>query len=319
MAVSDPSNPLNADSAADRALADYLDSLLHDGTDYANASLDMFGGDEPREPHSSAKVTPLPTAKRPPRLVEALKNLPEARPFAEPVRSLPLRMPPLAAPVETPSVETVPVAEAPVIETRVIETRVIEAPIEVVVEAVAAEVLPADDLSVGDTADAVQQARLAWAPNGRPQWAQQPFECLLFTSGGLTLAVPLVELGSIYPLEKDDLTEIFGQIDWFLGLIRTAYGNVRVIDTAQVVMPERYVATMADGYQYVVTLNNSDWGLGVDAVAGTTLLDPDAVRWRGQRSKRPWLAGTVIEKMCALLDPAQLSVMFNQMDRKRRK
>ena len=82
-------------------------------------------------------------------------------------------------------------------------------------------------------------------------------------------------------------------------------------------MPERYQATMAEGYRYVVTLHNSDWGLCVDAVAGTAVLDPDAVRWRSERSKRPWLAGTVIEKMCALLDPAQLCVMFNQFDHNR--
>jgi purine-binding chemotaxis protein CheW len=158
---------------------------------------------------------------------------------------------------------------------------------------------------------------LAWI-DGRPRWAQRPFECLLFKAGGLALAVPLVELGSIYPLERDNLTEIFGQVEWFLGLIRTARGNVRVVDSARVVMPERYQAGMPDNYQFVITLNNSDWGLGADALAGTTLLDPESVRWRSERSKRPWLAGTVVEKMCALLDPAQLNAMFNQLDRKRR-
>ena len=37
---------------------------------------------------------------------------------------------------------------------------------------------------------------------GRPEWAQGPFECLLFDVAGLTLAVPLVCLGSIYPLAR---------------------------------------------------------------------------------------------------------------------
>src|SRR5690349_2280634 len=32
----------------------------------------------------------------------------------------------------------------------------------------------------------------------RPAWAAEPFECLLFDVAGLTLAVPLVCLGSIY-------------------------------------------------------------------------------------------------------------------------
>jgi purine-binding chemotaxis protein CheW len=295
MAASD-SSP----TAAERALVDYLDGLLHDDADFAAASADVFSAGYPAP---AAKVTPLPT-RRPPRLVEALKNLPEARPFAEPVRTLP--------PVVAPTLAPAP-AEGPT------PTEVVEAfaatpgtPVAEPIERRLPVVEPAVDVTAEDAADA-----LAWI-NGRPQWAQRPFECLLFSAGGLTLAVPLVELGSIYPLERDDITEIFGQVDWFLGLIRTAYGNVRVVDCARVVMPERYRADMPEHYRYVITLNNSDWGLGVDALAGTAVLDPDSVRWRGERSKRPWLAGTVVEKMCALIDPAQLSAMFNQLDRKRR-
>ncbi len=40
--------------------------------------------------------------------------------------------------------------------------------------------------------------------DGRPAWAAEPFECLLFDVAGLTLAVPLVCLGSIYPLENQE-------------------------------------------------------------------------------------------------------------------
>jgi purine-binding chemotaxis protein CheW len=158
----------------------------------------------------------------------------------------------------------------------------------------------------------------AWPDNGRPQWAQQPFECLLFKVGGLALAVPLVELGAIYPLETDLLTSIFGQADWFMGLLPVKDYNVRTVDSARVVMPERYREEMRAGYRYVITLNGTDWGLAVDQVANAVLLDPEQVRWRGQRSQRPWLAGTVVAHMCALLDVAQLAWMFHNQDRKRR-
>jgi len=30
-------------------------------------------------------------------------------------------------------------------------------------------------------------------------------------------------------------------------------------------------------------------------------LEPDQVKWRSQQGKRKWLAGTVIEHMCALV------------------
>ncbi|MET0378955.1 MAG: chemotaxis protein CheW, partial [Spongiibacteraceae bacterium] len=270
---------------------------------------------EPARPNTSvsANVMPLATARaaRPTRMVEPLQTFAEPRPFAEPVRALRMPLPPIA---EAPPVFEVEVTPAPVVRAPVQPAPVKPPP---VITPAVIEPAPVVEDEIDSTTEVATPTPPVWAANGRPQWAQQPFECLLFKSGGLTLAVPLVELGSIYPLEEGDITGIFGQIDWFLGLMRTKYGNVRVVDTARVVMPERYRDEMAAAYHFVLTLDGSDWGLGIDAIAGTTLLDPEAVRWRGDRSKRPWLAGTVVEKMCALLDVAQLRYMFNQLDRKR--
>jgi purine-binding chemotaxis protein CheW len=159
-----------------------------------------------------------------------------------------------------------------------------------------------------------------WMENGRPSWAQERFECLLFSVGGLTLAVPLAELGSIYPLaENDELTPLFGQISWFMGLLTSKGNNIRTVNTAKVVMPERYQAAMADNFKYVISINGVDWGLAVDNVSSAVTLDPDDVRWRSQRSKRPWLAGTVVDHMCALLDVSQLANMFLEQDQNERR
>jgi len=51
-------------------------------------------------------------------------------------------------------------------------------------------------------------ALLAWMENGRPVWAQERFEVLLFQVCGLTLSVPLVALGHIHRL-TDELTPVF--------------------------------------------------------------------------------------------------------------
>ena len=67
---------------------------------------------------------------------------------------------------------------------------------------------------------------LTWAENGRPQWAQKDFDVLLFQVSGLTLAVPLIALGQIQPL-TDELTPLFGQADWFMGLLPTPAGKIR--------------------------------------------------------------------------------------------
>ncbi|WP_339731638.1 CheW domain-containing protein [uncultured Pseudomonas sp.] len=145
---------------------------------------------------------------------------------------------------------------------------------------------------------------------GRPEWAQGSFECLLFDVAGLTLAVPLVCLGSIYPLEGQELTPLFGQPDWFLGILPSQAGNLKVLDTARWVMPDRYRDDFREGLQYVISVEGYEWGLAVHQVSRSIRLDPDEVKWRSQRTQRPWLAGTVIEHMCALLDVASLAELI---------
>ncbi|MBM7059532.1 CheW domain-containing protein [Pseudomonas sp. UL073] len=151
---------------------------------------------------------------------------------------------------------------------------------------------------------------LTLTADGRPSWAEEPFECLLFDVAGLTLAVPLVCLGSIYPLGEQELTPLFGQPDWFLGLLPSQAGNLKVLDTARWLIPDRYRDDFRQGLQYVISVNGYEWGLAVHQVSRSIRLDPAEVKWRGQRAQRPWLAGTVIEHMCALLDVAALAELI---------
>lgn len=308
----------------DQALQDYFDSLLDDAEPIAVAAV-------PAPAVANLSSTPniaiLPATRpaREPRVE------PPIRPYAEPIRTLNLRMPlpPVAepevvtAPVEVPTTIAPPIEIAPPVRTVIesipaIDTKpTIDAKPTVDTKPIAAEPVIVESAQPED-ALALMTAPADWLANGRPQWAQQPFECLLFRVGGLALAAPLTELGAIYPLEQDSLTSIFGQTSWFMGLLPVKDYNVRAIDTALVVMPERYEQPMRENYRYVISLYGADWGLAVDEVMNSVRLDPDQVRWRGQRSKRPWLAGTVVNQMCALLDIGQLAWMFHNQDRKRR-
>jgi len=157
---------------------------------------------------------------------------------------------------------------------------------------------------------------LQWCENGRPVWAQKTFDVLLFRVAGLTLAVPLIALGQIYPLDER-LTPIFGQAEWFMGLQPTPAGRIRTVNTALFVMPERYDPAFVQSARYVVSIDGLDWGLAVDQVQQPTRLNPDDVTWRSQRSKRPWLAGTVKAAMCALIDVPQMGRTLESHDRKR--
>lgn len=158
---------------------------------------------------------------------------------------------------------------------------------------------------------------LEWLDNGRPAWAQKRFDVLLFKVSGLTLAVPLIALGQIHPM-TDELTPLFGQADWFMGLLPTPMGKIRTVNTARFVMPERYDENFVRTAQYVISIDGVPWGLAVDAVNQPISLDPDDVKWRSERSRRPWLAGTVKEHMCALLDIPRVGQLLMEADTRRR-
>jgi len=153
-----------------------------------------------------------------------------------------------------------------------------------------------------------------WLENGRPAWAQTRFDVLLFQVSGLTLAVPLISLGQIQAI-TEELTPLFGQADWFMGFQLTPRGKVSTVNTAKFVMPERYDENFVKTAKYVVSINGVPWGLAVDSVNQPISLYPEDVKWRTDRSKRPWLAGTVKEHMCALLDIPRIGQMLIDADK----
>lgn len=136
----------------------------------------------------------------------------------------------------------------------------------------------------------------------QPDWAKGRFECLIFNVSGLKLAVPLVTLGSIHQIDRK-FNALPGQYDWFIGILQTPNsGNIKVLDTALCVMPERYDPTSRESLEYVITIHGYAWGLACHHVEQSITLEPDQVKWRSKRGKRPWLAGTVVEHMCSLID-----------------
>lgn len=147
-------------------------------------------------------------------------------------------------------------------------------------------------------------------PVSTSTWRDEPFEALLFDVGGLTLAVPLISLGTIHPLEGP-VTPLFGQPDWFLGILPTSAGNLKVLDTARWVMPERYRDELRNSLRFVISVQGHEWGMAVHGVSESIRLEPTQVKWRSGQGKRPWLAGTVIDHMCALLDVDALAQLIS--------
>lgn len=143
------------------------------------------------------------------------------------------------------------------------------------------------------------------AQDGPPPWGRERFQCLVFKVAGLSLAVPLTKLNGVVPW-PETVTPMPNRSPLFLGLMRHQERNVKVVDTALMVLPDGRkpdsLAPAGERLQHIILVDEGRWGLACDSIGEVLTLDSDEVRWRGAQGKRPWLAGTVLKHLCALLD-----------------
>jgi purine-binding chemotaxis protein CheW len=300
--VSDLKNPFDS-------LLDYFDDLL--------PSEELLPAPKPQAVNVDLTVK-SPVAQR----ASVRKAQPKAAPeFAEPDTDKKEKLQKLLSSTQ-PKIAVAPIVKvAPVDVTTQPKTTFVNDPTEIqewVIETAApivdAQPIVETPAVVEAESSAFKIPGLEWMPNGLPQWAQSRFDVLLFKVSGLTLAVPLISLGQIQPI-TDELAPLFGQADWFMGFQPTPQGKIRTVNTAKFVMPERYDENFVKNAKYVVSINGVPWGLAVDSVNQPISLMPDEVKWRSDRSKRPWLAGTVKEHMCALLDIPMIGQMLMDADK----
>ncbi|HHJ80526.1 MAG TPA: chemotaxis protein CheW [Candidatus Tenderia electrophaga] len=136
--------------------------------------------------------------------------------------------------------------------------------------------------------------------------SSETVEYLLFkVAGFLTLSVPLARLNGIVKW-SGEITPIPGHADWFLGLISNRGRQVKVIDIAKFVIPENHKSRQAveakREFKHLLLVGGGRYGLACDELGQVLKLTSEKIRWRDDRSRRPWLAGTIIEQMSALLD-----------------
>ncbi|RTR32552.1 chemotaxis protein CheW [Shewanella atlantica] len=137
------------------------------------------------------------------------------------------------------------------------------------------------------------------------------FQVLFFKVAGLTLAVPLVSLGGIVKIER--INHIMGRPAWYKGVQTYRDTQLNIVDTGAWVMPEKYDKTLAESvnYQYVVLLEDSNWGLTCESLVNAVRITKSEVNWRSKAGKRPWLAGVVKEQMCGILHVQALIELLN--------
>lgn len=164
-----------------------------------------------------------------------------------------------------------------------------------------------DGQSAGKLSHGIELAPLDWQSSAG-------IDCLLFSVCGLKLAIPLPWLGGVHQV-TDKVTPLFGQAAWSLGVWQSDKGKLTIIDSAVLIMPERKRSLAAEGFEYFIQLDRSPWALACNGICNTVRLRDSSVKWRGDTSKRQWLAGTVIAEMCALIDVPGLLELLEQQRR----
>lgn len=157
-----------------------------------------------------------------------------------------------------------------------------------------------------------QKSKAEFVINPDKDYRKSSFQAMFFDVAGLLIAVPLIELGGIHNVDKTN--SLVGKPDWFKGVMLHREEKINVVDTAKWVMPEKCNETLINSlkYQYVIMLNNSHWGLMAENLVDTVTLEQEDVKWIEGSTKRPWLAGLVKERMCALLDVDSLIHMLDE-------
>jgi purine-binding chemotaxis protein CheW len=170
------------------------------------------------------------------------------------------------------------------------------------------------DEAVAEPQEVEQHATGATHDEGIPVWGREAFQCLMFSVGSLSLAVPLVKLNGVIPW-SDEVTEMPGHSPAFLGLLRHLEQNVKIVDTAKLVLPDAQATDLgpaADRLNNIILIDEGRWGLACDAIGEVLTLRPEDVKWRSSKGKRPWLAGTVMEHLCAVMDVDDFSQLLLQ-------
>ncbi len=203
--------------------------------------------------------------------------------------------------------------ETEVVETTTetaVETPEVETKAEVAIEISEPEVVVEDTVTVEEQATPQTQAGGSTFGEWETPVRVESFQVLYFDVNGVTFAVPLDELGGIH--RKEELNHLIGRPAWYLGLQTNRDSQLDVVDTAKWVMADKLRDdSYKEAYQYIVMLGESMWGLACSQLLGTETLNTEKIRWREQVGKRPWLAGMVKEKMCALIHVEALIAMLN--------
>lgn len=144
-----------------------------------------------------------------------------------------------------------------------------------------------------------------------------PFPCLIFEVEEYSFGVVLEQLD--YVVESDlKLTILPGQVSWLMGVLRKRGRNIKLIDLPNYFDQTNSKSSMvklvknSKNLIKVLVLVGNPWGIPVSAMKETVNIRPNQIQWHPGDNGRTWIAGTLKEQMCPLLDLFKLGNSLDQ-------
>jgi purine-binding chemotaxis protein CheW len=274
----------------DLALDLYLKTLLDD--------LPSDSSDTEQIEEAEAKAPPVPEKT----ISKSAFGLPADKPLIKEIQN----------PIPLIKEESNPVTKSPSLKVRVDLEDAVQASFNDVsrlLEATELDIKPVNQLVVVPQAEkkvAVKQPepKVVRPLAVMPDWTRYEFQALFFKVDQLVLATPLTELSRTLKFDGETRS-VPGQPSWFIGLLQEHEKNVGVLDTGQLIFGKvigQQRNLLEQPFKSLLITQDGNWALACDELLNIGKLLPEQVRWRTYRKQRPWLIGTVIDGLAAVVD-----------------
>lgn len=174
--------------------------------------------------------------------------------------------------------------------------------VELVEEILEDEELSEKSAAISTEVEALVAQKMVEHDDGRPSWAAESFEALVFEINKMKIAVPTFLLNGQQAFPSK-LKQLPNRPEWVLGLDIASDGFTAVIDSALLLLNQARNIDAKSAYKQVILLANSRWGLAVDCVFNDkVIVNSNEVSWRVNARSRLWLAGIESNQQLAIID-----------------
>jgi len=136
--------------------------------------------------------------------------------------------------------------------------------------------------------------------DGRPVWAGDSFEAMIFVVKQMKFAIPVSAIKASQPISSA-LKKMPNQPEWVMGLDCSGASFTALVDTSLLLLNQA-----SKDYQQQILLAESQWGLAVDKILNNVHITSEDVNWRAEATTRQWLSGLEPKQQLAIIEPSHI-------------